>query len=183
MPSRFDEKRIKYRGFPPPPTGCWGQLPGDCGLLRTQTSRRPLSAANLDGPCLVALGGVSLSTILVVDDEPLARWSVSETLRDSGYGVVEAGDAASALRAISTPGSAADLVLLDYSLPDSNDLGLLSTMHALRPATPIILMTAYGTDELFEEARQRGATASLHKPFEMTDLSPLVARVLATLAH
>jgi DNA-binding NtrC family response regulator len=126
---------------------------------------------------------VSHPTILVVDDEPLARWSVSETLRDSGYGVVEAGDAVSALRAISAPGSAADLVILDFSLPDSNDLSLLIAMHALRPATPIILMTAYGTDELFEEARQRGATASLHKPFEMDELSPLVARALAAGIH
>jgi DNA-binding NtrC family response regulator len=126
---------------------------------------------------------VSHSTILVVDDEPLARWSVSETLRESGYGVVEASDAVSALRAISTSGLAADLVLLDFCLPDSNDLGLLTAMHALRPATPIILMTAYGTDELFEEARQRGATASLHKPFEMDELSPLVARALAASIH
>ena len=128
-------------------------------------------------------GGVSHPTILFVDDEPLARWSVSETLRDSGYGVVEAGDAVSAIRAISIPGPAADLVLLDFSLPDSHDLSLLTAMHALRPATPIILMTAYGTDELFEEARQRGATASVHKPFEMDELSPLVARALAASIH
>lgn len=122
---------------------------------------------------------MSHATILVVDDEPLARWSVSETLHESGYGVVEAGDAESALRAMSAPGAPTDLVLLDFSLPDSDDLGLLTAMHALRPATPIILMTAYGSDELFAEARQRGAFASLHKPFEMNDLSPLVARALA----
>ena len=122
-------------------------------------------------------------TILVVDDEPLARWSVTETLQESGYGVVEASDAESALRAISVPGSSADLVLLDLNLPDSNDLRLLSAMHALRPATPIILMTAHGTDELFEEARQRGAFASVHKPFEMSDLSPLVAKALAASVH
>jgi CheY-like chemotaxis protein len=107
---------------------------------------------NHHGPGLVVEQGVNALTILVVDDEPLARWSVAETLHESGYGVVEASDAESALRVISTPGSPADLVLLDLSLPDSNDLDLLSAMHALRPATPIILMTAHGTDELFEEA-------------------------------
>jgi DNA-binding NtrC family response regulator len=126
---------------------------------------------------------MSNPTILVVDDEPLARWSVAETLHESGYGVVEASDGASAIRAISVPGSSADLVLLDLSLPDSNDLDLLAAMHTLRPATPIILMTAHGTDELFEEARQRGAFASVHKPFEMSDLSPLVARALAAAVH
>jgi DNA-binding NtrC family response regulator len=117
--------------------------------------------------------------ILVVDDEPLARWAVSETLHDLGYAVTEAGDAGSALHALTIQGSAVDLVLVDLNLPDCHDLSLLSAMHELAPTTPIILMTAYGSDRLFEEARQRGAFASLQKPFEMHDLSPFVARSLA----
>jgi DNA-binding NtrC family response regulator len=123
--------------------------------------------------------GMNAPTILVVDDEPLVRWCISETLHDSGYRVTEAGDAASALRALAAPRSPTDAVLLDLRLPDSDDLGVLSAMHALSPAMPIILMTAHGSDELFDEARERGAFASLHKPFEMDDLSPLVARALA----
>ena len=38
-----------------------------------------------------------MSTILVVDDEPLIRWAVREILEDSGYDVVEAGSAADAM--------------------------------------------------------------------------------------
>ena len=59
--------------------------------------------------------------VLVVDDEPLIRWSLSETLEQSGHAVVEAGDAEGALRALSA-GRPFDVVLLDYRLPDSNDL-------------------------------------------------------------
>jgi DNA-binding NtrC family response regulator len=117
--------------------------------------------------------------ILVVDDEPLARWAVSETLHDLGYAVTEAGDAGSALHALTIQGSPVDLVFLDVNLPDCHDLSLLSAMHELAPAMPVILMTAYGSDQLFDEARQRGASASLHKPFEMHDISKCAARSLA----
>jgi DNA-binding NtrC family response regulator len=115
-------------------------------------------------------------TVLIVDDEPLSRWSVSETLTDAGYRVAEAGDAASALRAVSaTP---TDVVLLDMLLPDADDLETLTAMHKIAPATPIILMTSYGSRELFAEATARGAFASVNKPFEMSELPDLVGRAL-----
>jgi DNA-binding NtrC family response regulator len=121
--------------------------------------------------------------ILVVEDEPLLRWSVAETLNGRGYQVAEAGDAASAMRSLFTharPGvdSRADVVLLDLFLPDSTDLRLLAAMHAARPDTPVILMTAYGTREVASDARRLGAFAVLDKPFDMNDLGPLVDRAL-----
>src|SRR5262245_36187565 len=120
-------------------------------------------------------------TVLIVDDEPLSRWSASETLIEAGYQVAEAGDAASALRAVAAR-DAADVVLLDLLLPDADDLAVLSAIHELAPDTPIILMTSYGSRELFAEASQRGAFTSVNKPFEMSDLPDLVARALASQA-
>ena len=117
-------------------------------------------------------------TILIVDDEPLVRWSVSETLEDSGYRVTQACDALSAFAALNGKGGAADLVLLDLRLPDSSDLGVLSMMRRLSPTTPVILMTAYGSDRLKSEARARGAYAVIDKPFDMSTLSPLVSQAL-----
>lgn len=116
-------------------------------------------------------------TVLVVDDEPLVRWSVAETLGDSGYAVAEAGDALQALESVKAIG--ADVVLLDVRLPDSSDLGVLSMLRRLSPASKIILMTAYGSDALTKEARSRGAFTVLDKPFDMSDLAPLVAKALA----
>jgi DNA-binding NtrC family response regulator len=121
---------------------------------------------------------VTTPNVLVVDDEPLVRWSVSETLSDSGYRVTQAGDALSALEALNGKGGAADLVLLDMWLPDSSDLKVLSMMRRLSPATPIILMTAYGSDALRAEARSRGAYAVVDKPFDMSALPQLVADAL-----
>ena len=85
--------------------------------------------------------------ILVVDDEPLVRWSVAEVLGDHGYQVAEAHDAMSAIHAFCETPDPADIVLLDLRLPDSDDLRVLSAMRQWSPATPIILMTAYGSPE------------------------------------
>lgn len=116
--------------------------------------------------------------VLVVDDEALVRWSVAETLAAQGYDVAEAGDAASAIRTFSEP-VAADVVLLDLRLPDSDDLRVLSMMRRLSPATPVILMTAYGSPEILAEARRLGAFSVVNKPFEMHELAPLVERALS----
>jgi two-component system response regulator AtoC len=117
--------------------------------------------------------------VLVVDDEPLVRWSIAETLGDRGYEVNEARDGASAMRSFLPPG-AADVVLLDYYLPDSHGLQLLSALRAASPSTPVILMTAHGTPELSAGARRLGAFAVVDKPFEMSDLEPLVKRALVS---
>ena len=119
-------------------------------------------------------------TVLIVDDEPLSRWSASETLIDAGYCVAEAGDAAAALRAVAARDTPTDVVLLDLLLPDADDLQVLSAIHDLAPNTPIILMTSYGTRELFAEASARGAFTSVNKPVEMSDLPDLVARAFAS---
>jgi DNA-binding NtrC family response regulator len=116
--------------------------------------------------------------VLVVDDEPLVRWSVSETLTDAGYRVTQAGDALSAFEALNGMGGSADLVLLDLDLPDSSDLGVLSMMRRRSPETPVILMTAHGSEELGAEARARGAHSVINKPFDMIALPLLILAAL-----
>jgi DNA-binding NtrC family response regulator len=132
------------------------------------------SAGNSSG-----CAGKPAPTVLVVDDEPLVRWSVAETLGDCGYRVTQAPDAASAIEAIAAADGSPDVVLLDLCLPDSNDLRALSVIHRLFPATRIVLMTVHADPELFADARRRGAMAVLRKPFEVNDLAPLVERALA----
>jgi DNA-binding NtrC family response regulator len=114
--------------------------------------------------------------ILVVDDEALIRWSLVETLSDSGYEVIAVTDAESAVQVVKDAALPFDVALLDFRLPDSNDLNLLSRLRRLTPATRIILMTAFGTPELSQGALDLGAYCVLNKPFEMSALSPLVTQ-------
>jgi DNA-binding NtrC family response regulator len=121
----------------------------------------------------------SQSRILVVDDELLIRWSLSEALTAAGYTVVEGRDAAEARQAIRDQDHKPDLVVLDYRLPDSNDLGLLTTIRQEAPTVPVILMTAYGTAEVVKGALDLGAYRVVSKPFEVHDMASLVTEALA----
>ena len=113
---------------------------------------------------------------LRVEDELLIRWSIAETLAHAGHVVIEAEDGAAAVRALTDAAEAFDAVVLDFRLPDSNDLRLLATIRRLSPASTVILMTAYGTEEVTNGALELGAYQVIHKPFEMHDLEPMLLR-------
>src|SRR5512132_938251 len=97
-----------------------------------------------------------MASILVVDDEELIRWSVGQSLQDAGYQVLEAASARETLERVNA-GQEICVILLDLKLPDSRDLGLLRTLRTLAPRCRIILMTAHGSAETFEEAIRAGA--------------------------
>jgi DNA-binding NtrC family response regulator len=116
---------------------------------------------------------------LVVEDELLIRWSVVETLTRAGCVVSEAPDGATALRVLSEAADAIDVVVLDYRLPDSNDLGLLARIRQISPRSAVLMMTAFGTPAVIEQALALGVARVIEKPFEMDDLETLIAQVCA----
>ena len=116
--------------------------------------------------------------VLVVDDELLIRWSLSETLSEAGYDVSEAEDAKGAIQAVTT--SQPDVVLLDFRLPDSDNLNLLARIRALAPRSQVILMTAFGTPEIVRGALDLGAYRVVGKPFEISALARLVEQAHAS---
>jgi two-component system response regulator PilR (NtrC family) len=112
--------------------------------------------------------------VLVVEDELLIRWSIVETLANAGCVVTEAPDGATALRVLSECAGPVDAVVLDYRLPDSNDLTLLGRIRQLSPHSAVLMMTAFGTPELIDQALALGAVRVIDKPFEMDDLEAMV---------
>ena len=119
--------------------------------------------------------------VLVVEDELLIRWSIAETLAHAGHTVLEAENGAGAIATLSAATESAepiDAVLLDYRLPDSNDLSLLANIRRLSQS-PVILMTAYGTPEVAQGALELGAYRVISKPFGMQDAAALVSEAHA----
>jgi DNA-binding NtrC family response regulator len=116
--------------------------------------------------------------VLIVEDEPLIRWSVTQTLTAAGHLVQEATDAASVLR-LETELRLIDVVLLDLRLPDSHDLDLLAYVRHVSPRSAVLLMTAFGTEEVRAAALSLGAYAVLDKPFDMADIERLVREAFA----
>ena len=120
--------------------------------------------------------------VLLVDDEPLIRWAVTETLTQAGHSVVEAGDGASAIRAMHDA-APIDVVLLDLRLPDSDDLGLLTNIRRQSPSTAVVLMTAHGTRETTDEALALGAYEVMAKPFDLARVETVLCKAHAAATH
>jgi DNA-binding NtrC family response regulator len=116
-------------------------------------------------------------TILVVDDESLLRWSLRERLTTEGYRVIEAATATEAL----DRASGADLLLLDFKLPDGDGLSVLRKVKEQSPETLVILMTAYSTIENAIEAMKLGAYHYINKPFNLDEVVLLVEKALETI--
>jgi two-component system, NtrC family, response regulator AtoC len=116
--------------------------------------------------------------VLVVDDERLIRWSLAESLTDAGATVVEASNGSEALRSVKE--AAPDVIVLDYRMPDSNDLTLLASIRRLAPRSQVILMTAFGAPEVVMGALDLGAFCVVSKPFEVGQLVGLVGQAHAS---
>ena len=112
--------------------------------------------------------------ILVVEDETLIRWSIAETLAEQGHAVVEASTARGAIDVLQERPEPVDVVLLDFRLPDSNDLGLLADIRRLRPESAVVMMTAFGSPDVTRGALELGAYRVIGKPFDMHHLDALV---------
>lgn len=114
------------------------------------------------------------ATVLIVDDEAVARKFVRETLSDVGYETLEAGSLEEAHKAIDT--GAADIILLDVVLPDGSGLSLLDRIALENPQPPVILITAFGEIDTAVEAMKKGAQDFLQKPLDLDRLKQAVER-------
>ena len=117
------------------------------------------------------------ATVLIVDDEDLIRWSLGERLRGDGYTILEAATGQAALEQFK---EGVDLVLLDYRLPDTDGLTVLREMKKLDPDVLVILLTSFVSVETAVDAMKLGAFHFANKPFNLDEVSAIVARALDT---
>ena len=117
------------------------------------------------------------SKILVVDDESLIRWSLSERLKSEGYEVLEAETGSAALAQLA---EGVDLVLLDYRLPDSDGVSILRKIKEFDQDILVILLTAYASVETAVEAMKLGAYHFANKPFNLDEVAATIERALET---
>jgi len=106
--------------------------------------------------------------ILIVDDDDSLRESLQLVLAAESYDVVAAEDGEAALRLIEqTP---IDIVLSDLRMPGIDGLELIPQLRRRLPEATIILMSAYGTEDLAIEAMKRGAYDYIAKPFQPSEV-------------
>ncbi len=103
-------------------------------------------------------------SILIIDDEPNLRRSLSLILQRAGYTVTTAADAAEALHLLQA--GAYDLTFLDIKLPDQNGIQLLPRLRELYPDMPVLILTAHATLDTAIGAVRLGARDYLLKPID-----------------
>ncbi|MCJ7546715.1 MAG: sigma-54 dependent transcriptional regulator [Deltaproteobacteria bacterium] len=114
--------------------------------------------------------------ILVVDDEPSMRTTLSILLKREGYQVSLAGSGAEALPLLA-PGEY-DMILTDLKMEGMDGIELLRHIKAVDPQAEVLIFTAYGTIASAVEAMKLGAYDYIGKPFDEEELLLKVARAL-----
>src|ERR1700726_689421 len=116
-----------------------------------------------------------MKTILIVDDEPAARYGLRRAL-ESKYRVAEADSAEAAREALTR--ERPDLVLLDVVLPGQSGIEFLRWMREHGSEIPVLIVSALDTAKTAVEALQLGAADYLVKGFELEELRQRVANLL-----
>jgi len=145
---------------------------------------RPIVRLDLEASPVSARVTRALPVLLAEDDDELRR-VIAETLRADGYEVVEAADGLELLDEIEASirqwrRDRFALIVTDVRMPELSGLDVLAALHCAAWRTPVILITAFPSDETRAEALELGAARVLAKPIDMEDLRAAVAAVLYT---
>ncbi len=116
------------------------------------------------------------TTILVVDDEQVHRYMLCSMLREWGWRCVEADDGETAVAAVEK--HAYDAVLMDVRMARMDGREAFSRIHAVQPALPVIIMTAYSSVDDAVEAIRHGAHDYLTKPLDFDRLRLALERAV-----
>lgn len=110
--------------------------------------------------------------VLLVDDEPDFRGTLAFWLRSKDYETREAGGGDDALAIIRK--EPIDVVFLDIHLPPTDGVIVLGQIRALKPALPIIMVTAHPESETMAKARALGISGFFPKAGDFKDLAAVI---------
>ena len=120
-----------------------------------------------------------MTRVLVVDDASFMRGSLKYIIETYGYTVVgegKNGDEAIALYKKLKP----DVVTLDILMDGMDGITALTNIKKLDPAAKVIMITALGQEEKQKEARARGASGYIRKPFKQDEIVSELKRVVGS---
>lgn len=118
--------------------------------------------------------------VIVAEDDPEMRRLLTATIAADGYDVTNADTGPALLMAIGRFGqenALPALIVSDIRMPGRSGLQVLQWLRDAGWQVPVILITAFGGDEVMEQATHLGAACVLSKPFDLDDLRTTVARL------
>jgi two-component system cell cycle sensor histidine kinase/response regulator CckA len=116
--------------------------------------------------------------VLVVDDEQGLRDLVCRTLRAEGYQTLEATHGGEALEIVESGGQTVDLVVTDVVMPGMDGRELGRRLARSRPTLPVLYMSAYEVNDIFQRGSPRVSAPFIQKPFPRDGLINSVEQLL-----
>ncbi len=110
----------------------------------------------------------SAPSVLVVDDDDRFRERLARALRARGWDVTEADSARSAVARAAE--ESPEHAVVDLRMPGEDGLWLVRQLHAIDPATRVVVLTGYGSIATTVAAMRHGAVDYLTKPVELDEL-------------
>jgi CheY-like chemotaxis protein len=137
----------------------------------------PLQPPDLSSPGPARPPAAAETTVLVVDDSPVDRHLAEVLVAKSGCRAVSAGNGLEALAVLERerPG----VVLTDLLMPEMDGLELVQMVRSRYPLVPVILMTAFGSEDVAIQALQNGAASYVPKKTLARDLPETLDQVLS----
>jgi len=117
-----------------------------------------------------------ITKILIIEDDEEMRSLLRDFVEEEGYEADTVGDGYEAFRKLVK--EPFDLVVTDVRMPGLTGLDILPRIRKLQPGIPIIVITAFGSEEVYRRALERGATAYLEKPIHFQKLRELIHQMV-----
>ena len=117
-------------------------------------------------------------TVLLVDDEDMIIKVAQAMLEKLGYRVIVAIDGEQAVDTVKKRGNDIDLVILDLIMPGIKGGEAFDIIHEIHPAMPVILSSGYSLNGQAHDIMQRGCNGFIQKPFNISELSQKVRKIL-----
>ncbi len=100
-------------------------------------------------------------TILIVDDEPNARTTLTDIFAEEGYDVIEAANGNKAIEALTS--KKPDIIILDYLMPDMDGVEVLKKIRQIDNKIPVIMFTGHADERSIKGAQELGVSAFIPK--------------------
>ena len=118
-----------------------------------------------------------MKEILIVDDQQGIRLLLNEVFKKEGYTTHLAANGLDALKIAET--EKIDCVLLDMKIPGMDGLEILTRLKERGIHLPVVMMTAYGEQDIMDKALELGAVQYFTKPFNIFEVRDEVNKILA----
>lgn len=116
-----------------------------------------------------------IKNILMIEDEKDMCFLLSDALSRRKYNVTVANTKKDAMACFKK--ELPDLVLLDLKLPNGDGIDVLSKINKIKSDTTVVIITAYGSEEIKKEAKQKGAYSFINKPFVEKEIFKIIRQI------